>query len=54
MIDTLTMGFYAVVCAVLAAAVPVFGSYIVRIVVGAVVGLVAAAVWPLIHFTYGG
>jgi len=49
MIDTLTMGFYAVVCAALAAAVPVFGSTIVRVVVGAVVGLAAAALWPLIQ-----
>jgi hypothetical protein len=49
MIDTLTMGFYAVVCAVLAAAVPFFGSTIVRIIVGAVVGLAAAGLWPFIQ-----
>jgi hypothetical protein len=49
MIDTLTMGFYAVVCAVLAALVPTFGSFIVRVIVGAVTGIAAAALWPLIQ-----
>jgi hypothetical protein len=54
MIDTLTMGFYAVICAVLAALVPVFGSTLVRIIVGAITGLAAAGIWPLIHVVYAG
>jgi hypothetical protein len=54
MIDTLTMGFYAIVCAALAALAPSVGSLVGRIVVGAVVGLAAAALWPLVNVNYSG
>ena len=47
--DPLTSGFYVIVCGALAAFAPQGATRIVRALIGAVVGLAAAAAWPTLH-----
>jgi hypothetical protein len=47
--DVLTSGFYAIVCGALAAFAPQGSTRLLRGAIGAVVGLVAAGAWPLLH-----
>ncbi len=47
--DPLTSGFYAIVCGGLAAFAPQGATRLVRAAIGAGVGLVAAAAWPILH-----
>lgn len=47
--DVLTSGFYAIVCGVLAAFAPQGSTRLVRAVIGAGIGLVAAFTWPILH-----
>jgi len=43
------MGFYAIVCSLLGAAGPKLGALPVRLGIGAVVGVIASALLPLIQ-----
>jgi len=47
--DWMTAGYYAVVCGILASVVPPGIRLIVRFVVGACVGIVAAGVLPMVQ-----
>lgn len=51
--DPISLTFYAVVCGTLSAASPVVHSLPVRLVIGAVVGLVAATLLPFIKLNMG-
>lgn len=51
--DPYTLGYYAIVCAALGAAAPRMGRLPVRIVIGTVVGLIAAAALPWLRSTIG-
>lgn len=46
--DPVTLAFYAVICGVLSVAAPSMGGMMPRLAVGAVVGLAAASILPLI------
>lgn len=46
--DPVTMAFYAVVCGVLGVFAPSLGTYWKRLIVGGIVGLVAATVLPVL------
>lgn len=46
--DPITLGFYALVCGSLGAVSPKFPRLPVRLAVGAVVGLVAASILPVL------
>lgn len=48
------MGFYAVVCGCLSAAAPSMSSRAVRLAIGALVGIAAAAVLPVLRGMLGG
>lgn len=52
--DPITLTFYAVVCGCLSAASPKLPSLPVRLGIGAGVGLVAAAVLPMLKTMMGG
>ncbi len=47
--DPVTLGFYASVCAILGLAGPRLGGPLARLGIGALVGLAAAAVLPLVR-----
>ncbi|MGR3638867.1 hypothetical protein [Alterinioella nitratireducens] len=47
--DPITLGFYATVCGALSIASPRFGTFLPRLVIGAGVGIVAAALLPVIR-----
>jgi len=47
--EPITMGFYAIVCSLLGAAGPKLGALPVRLGIGAVVGVIASALLPLIQ-----
>jgi len=49
--DPVTVGYYAIICATLGAAAPRMGRLSVRLVLGAVVGLIAAAALPWLRMT---
>lgn len=51
--DYLSMAFYGAVCGLLALAAPELGGRLLRLALGAVVGLVAAALLPLLHAGLG-
>jgi len=51
--DPIPLTFYALVCGALAFAGPWLGHPLVRIVAGAVVGMGASAVLPLLRGTLG-
>lgn len=51
--DSSSIIWYAVVCGALAAFAPQFGGRIVRLSVGAVVGVVAASVFPAVRGMIG-
>ncbi|WP_018687977.1 hypothetical protein [Ahrensia kielensis] len=53
MFDSTAIVWYAAVCGALAAFAPRFGGRTVRIVTGAVVGIVAASVFPAIKGIMG-
>jgi len=52
--DVTVAGFYGVICAVLAALAPVFGKFWVRVVIGTVVGVAAAAFLPMVRDVIAG
>ena len=47
--DVITISFYAAVCGVLGWAGPMLGRPLVRLVIGAVVGVVAASILPTLR-----
>jgi len=51
--DTGNIVFYAVVCGALAGIAPMLGSQIIRIGVGACVGILAALVFPTLKTLIG-
>ena len=51
--DPVALAFYAVVCGVLSLAAPSLGGRVMRLAVGAVVGVVAASVLPLLNAMMG-
>ena len=51
--DIVALAFYALVCGVLSIAAPQFGSPAKRMAVGAAVGIVAAAILPLLREAIG-
>ncbi|MDD9717844.1 MULTISPECIES: hypothetical protein [Dinoroseobacter] len=50
--DPVSLAFYALVCAVLSLFAPRLGGRAARLVVGALVGVLAAAVLPLLRTTF--
>jgi len=46
--DPITLGFYAIVCGLLSAVAPSMPRLPVRLAIGAVVGLAAASLLPLL------
>ena len=52
-IDATAIAWYAAVCGVLSALAPNFGGKIVRIVIGGIVGIIAATVLPAIRSMTG-
>ena len=51
--DIVALAFYALVCGVLSIAAPQIGSPAKRMVIGAGVGIIAAAVLPVIRSALG-
>ena len=51
--DPLSISFYAVVCGGLSAVAPVLGGILPRLLLGAVVGVVAAIVLPIVQAGMG-
>ncbi|MDJ0639768.1 MAG: hypothetical protein QNJ20_13090 [Paracoccaceae bacterium] len=51
--DPVALVFYAVVCGVLSLAAPTLGGRVPRLAVGAVVGVVAASVLPILSTMMG-
>jgi len=47
--DGTAIAWYAVICGILSALAPSFGGRLVRVSVGALVGIVAATVLPLLR-----
>jgi len=52
-IDATAIAWYAVICGMLSAFAPSFGGRAVRIVIGGVVGIVAATVLPMVRNLMG-
>ncbi|WP_165784323.1 hypothetical protein [Zhengella mangrovi] len=53
MADGTAIAWYAAVCGLLSALSPSFGSFAVRLGLGAVVGVIAASVLPLLKAMMG-
>jgi hypothetical protein len=51
--DPLNMAYYALVCGLLAGVSSRLGGWLSRVVVGAVIGLVAAAALPMLRSGFG-
>jgi hypothetical protein len=45
--DATAIAWYAVICGVLSALAPSFGGRLVRVLIGGVVGIIAATVLPM-------
>jgi hypothetical protein len=52
--DPVSLGYYAAICGVLGIASPWLGALPVRLVVGALVGVGAAALLPQVQALFGG
>lgn len=52
-IDATAIAWYAVICGVLSALAPSFGGRLARIIVGGIVGIVAATVLPMVRALTG-
>ena len=52
--DIVALVFYALVCGVLSWAAPRLGAPMVRFGIGAVIGIIAAAVLPSVRVVIGG
>jgi len=51
--DAVNLAYYAVICALLSVAAPYLNRRIIRLGVGALVGLVAAGALPLLKAVFG-
>ncbi|MCB1335054.1 MAG: hypothetical protein KDK26_15735 [Roseivivax sp.] len=51
--DPVSLAFYAIVCGLLSLAGPMLGSAVRRLILGAIVGVVAAAALPTIRAIWG-
>ncbi|MEM7720696.1 MAG: hypothetical protein AAF222_15985 [Pseudomonadota bacterium] len=51
--DPIALTFYAVVCGLLSLFAPKLGGRVPRLAVGAVVGVLAAAILPVLHGMMG-
>ncbi len=51
--DIIALGFYAVVCGALSFFAPNLGTSFVRFGIGAVVGIIAATVLPILRGAFG-
>ena len=52
--DPFSLAFYAAVCGALSVVAPKLGSFLPRLAIGAVVGLLAAMLLPLVRGLIGG
>ncbi len=52
-IDATAIAWYAIICGVLSALAPSFGGRLVRLLVGGVVGIIAATVLPALRGLIG-
>ena len=52
--DPITLGFYAAVCGILSMVAPSLGGRLPRLLIGAIVGIIAASVLPMIRGVFGG
>jgi hypothetical protein len=52
--DPVSLGYYAAICAALGVAAPWMGALPVRLIVGALVGVAAAALLPQVQGLLGG
>lgn len=52
--DPVTLTYYALICGLLSVAAPYLGNRLVRLAVGVLVGLVAAALLPLARAVMAG
>lgn len=51
--DIITLSFYAVVCGVLGLAGPRLGAAPIRLLIGGLVGVLAATILPFVHVLIG-
>jgi hypothetical protein len=51
--DPISLAFYAIVCGLLSLVAPNLGGMVPRLAIGAVVGIAAAAILPLIRANFG-
>jgi hypothetical protein len=51
--DVTALAFYAIVCGILSLASPRLGRPLVRLGIGAAVGIAAAALLPILKATFG-
>lgn len=51
--DPVTLGFYAIVCAILGVISPGLGPMGTRLIIGAGVGVTAAALLPILRANFG-
>lgn len=51
--DIITVSYYAVVCGVLGMAGPKLGGTVVRLIIGAIVGVIAATLLPTVRLIAG-
>jgi|TARA_R110000850_G_scaffold108580_14_gene220976 hypothetical protein len=52
-IDATAIAWYAIICGVLSALAPSFGGRLVRVLIGGVVGIIAATVLPVLRGLIG-
>jgi len=52
--DFTALAFYAAICGLLSVASPRLGTPLVRLLIGAVVGIAAAALLPVLRAGFGG
>lgn len=51
--DIITVSYYAIVCGVLGMAGPKLGGRVTRLIIGAIVGIVAATLLPAVRLIAG-
>lgn len=51
--DISTIAWYAAICGALSAVAPMFGGRTTRVLIGAVVGILAASLFPFMRSMFG-
>lgn len=51
--DTTTLTFYAAVCGLLGLIAPWLGNMVFRLIIGGIIGLIAAGALPLLRASFG-